>query len=235
MKKTTYIAILLSSVILIVSSCTKDTKDTSSDLVLGYDYYPTTLNKYVIYSVEEIDIDVEIGKYDTTRYLLKEVVADTIFSEYKDANSFKIERYILLPTSKSWEEKNVWLVKKSKSNLIRIEDNIPLVKMVFPMVKNQNWNINRYDTLEDKECTLYSLGKADTVNTIPFDNVLQMVQADYESLIDKQYETEKYALGVGLIYKQKIDIESQSNDITSPIMKLITSGTIVTWKVVSHN
>jgi len=42
-------------------------------------------------------------------------------------------------------------------------------------------------------------------------------------------------LGVGLIYKQKINIESQSNDITSPIMKRITSGTIVTWKVVSHN
>jgi hypothetical protein len=238
---TKHIAILIISFFLIAGySCKKDSHDTTSNLVLGYDYYPLEKGRYVIYNVEEIAIDVAVEKYDTIRYQLKELLADTVFSEDSTIARYKLERFIRFDTTKAWEIKNVWQIKQSRTSLIRVEENVPLVKQVYPMVVGQTWNINRFDTLPEKTNTLKSFDVIETINGKIFDKTAQMIQADDSSLIKKQYETEKYARGIGLVYKKIIDIESQSKpgkpvELNKPIMQRITIGTIVTWNIYSHN
>ena len=227
--------------IVLAYSCKKDTKDTTSSIVLGYDYYPLTINSYIIYNVVDISVDATVGKFDTARYQLKEVIADSIFSADTTVKRFKIERYTRKDITQPWDFKNAWQVIQSKTYLIRIEDNIPLVKQVYPMSIDMTWNINRYDTLPEKTNTLLSFDKQDTINGTIFLKVAQTVQNDFSSFYQKQYETEKYARGVGLVYKQLIDVESQSTDqnhpinINKPIMERVTSGTITTWNIDSHN
>ena len=234
------IIIALGIILLGLFSCKKDSRDTSSNIVLGYDYYPLVIDKYIIYNVEEIAIDVAVGKYDTVRYQLKELVLDTIFSNDSTIANYKLERFIRLDSTKPWEIKNVWQVKQTKICLIRTEDNVPLVKQVYPMVTQQTWNINRYDTLPEKTNRLKYFDKTDTIQGKIFDKTAQTVQVDASSLFQKQYETEKYVRGIGLVYKQLINVESQSKgnkpiDINKPIMNRITVGSIITWCIYSHN
>jgi hypothetical protein len=234
------VSLLVSLLVLCLHSCKKDSKDTTNNIVLGYDYYPLKTGSYIIYNVEEITIDAAVGKFDTLRYQLKELLADTIFSTDSTIKRYKIDRFIRLDSTLAWDVKNVWQVIQSKICLIRIEDNVSLVKQVYPMSTGQTWNINRYDTLPQKTNTLLSFDKQDTLNGKIYDKVAQTVQADFSSFYQKQYETEKYARGIGLIYKQLIDIESQSLDqnhpvnITKPIMSRVTSGTITTWQIYSY-
>jgi len=236
-------SIFLSIVLLLFTcvSCKKDSHDTSSNIVLGYDYYPLIKGKYIIYDVDSVLIDVAVGKYDTVHCQLKELLVDTIFSKDSSETSYKIERFVRLDSTKAWEIRNVWQVKQTKTCLIRTEENIPLVKQVYPMIVNQTWNVNRYDTLPEKVDTLQSLDNRETVNGKIFEKTAQTVFTKLSSLYQKQYETEKYVRGIGLVYKQLIDIESQSKDINhpidinKPIMQRITYGTIITWNIYSHN
>jgi len=240
----TYIvSLLVSLLVLCLYSCKKDSKDTTNNIVLGYDYYPLKTGSYIVYNVEEITIDAAVGKFDTLRYQLKELLADTIFSTDSTDSTvkrYKIDRFIRLDSTQAWDVKNVWQVIQSKICLIRIEDNVSLVKQVYPMSTGQTWNINRYDTLPEKTNTLLSFDKQDTLNGKIYEKVAQTVQADFSSFYQKQYETEKYARGIGLIYKQLINVESQSLDqnhpvnITKPIMSRVTSGTITTWQIYSY-
>jgi len=241
--KIKHIIFLLLGIVLISEySCRKDTYDTSSINTLGYDYYPLVKGKFIIYNIEEISIDVLAGKYDTLRYQLKELLADTIFSKDSIETSYKIERFVRMDSTKAWEIKNVWQVKQTKTCLIRGEENLPLVKLVYPMVTHQTWNINRYDTLPEKLNTLKSFDKTDTINGKIFEKVAQtMIVEDTSSIFQKKYEIEKYVRGIGLAYKQLVDVESQSKDINKPvdinkpIMQRITMGTIITWNIYSHN
>ena len=238
----TYLFLFSVSILfLVVPSCKKDSHDQSSPATLGYDYYPLAKNKYVIYDVEEIKIDVEVGIHDTMRYQLKELLTDTIFSKDSLEKQYILERFIRQDSTKLWDIKNVWQVKQSRIALIRVEDNIPIVKQVYPMIKDQTWNIHRYDTLPEKISTLLSIDNIDTIRGFIFQKTAQTVQKDFESYYQKQYETEKYVREIGLVYKQVIDVESQSKndkkpvDVNKPIMSRITMGTIVTWKIYSHN
>src|ERR1035437_5835298 len=114
-------------------SCKKDSKDTTSSIVIGYDYYPLSINSYVIYNVVDISIDAAVGKFDTLRYQLKELIADTLFSADTTVKRYKIERFTRHDTSQAWNILNVWQVIQSKNNLQRYENNVPLVKQVYPM------------------------------------------------------------------------------------------------------
>ena len=236
-----YIIIFIIGIFFVIGySCKKDSYDKTNTIELGYDYYPLEKGKYVIYNVDSISIDAVSAKYDTTHCQLKEVLSDTIFSEDRTVLRYKIERFVRRDSNQIWEIKNVWQILQSKTCLIRIEENIPLVKQVYPMIIGQTWNINQYDTLPEKINTLKSFDIKDTINGKIFEKTAQTVQLDFSSYYQKQYETEKYVRGIGLVYKQLIDVESQSKngnpvDINKPIMARITMGTIITWTIYSHN
>lgn len=230
---------ILAFVLLYISSCQKETLDVDKASEMGYDYVPIVKDSYRIFNIEQITIDAEIGKFDTLRYQLKEVLVDTIYSTQTDSQTYKIEQFTRTDSTKIWDIKNVYKVVKSNTNYIRFEENVPIVSMVFPVKYGQTWNINRYNTLDEKETTLEAVDKQDTSGAFIFPKVVSSIQADYESLIDKQYEIEKYARGVGLVYKQQIDVESQNYgnvvvDMSKPIMKRITKGTIQTWILASY-
>ena len=218
--------------ILLLQQCKKD--DPRIDTV-DYSYFPLETGRYIIYDIEEINVDVIAGYYDTLCYTIKEIITDT-FYDMENRLSYRVERYKRTNDSAGWEIKDVWYANYTATTAERTEENIRYIKLAFPVELNKTWDGDAYNTLDpydEYEYEITALDVPDTVNEVYFDSVLTVLQKDRESLIDKYYAVEKYAKNIGMIYKKDMEIYSQT--ITGdPIEERIERGTIFTQKIVSY-
>ncbi len=72
-------------------SCKKDVETVPSP-DMGYNYFPEDIGSYVIYEVDSIAYDDKSHAPDTTRYLLKEVIASS-FIDNSGRPTLRIERF----------------------------------------------------------------------------------------------------------------------------------------------
>lgn len=228
-----FFLLLLLSSLLGFSSCEKS--DTKPDVAnLGYRYFPLNEGYWIRYSVEFIDIDVPIDKYDTIRYEIKEVFRRSALDSTADGVQWNVMMWKRADSTKNWDKYKSAVIRRNERMLLRTDNNTPTIKQCYPLSKKLAWNGNAYNNLDDVEYYISALHQPDTVSGKIFDSVACIVHRSTESLFEKKYEAEKYAINRGLILFQSIDIESQSSssnqiDISLPIMKRITKGTVTTW------
>ena len=233
LKKIVYIAFI----VLTFLSCKKENQTINNSI--DYSYFPLKVGNYIMYDVTEINIDKAISVYDTVTYQLKEYVE----SEFEGANGktqYRLERYIRANDTIPWEIKDVWAIYFLNNKLVKVEENIPIIKINFPVEIDKSWDGNKLNTQDSVLYTITNVDASDTVNSMSFDSVLTVTIYDEESLIDKKLVFNKYAKNIGLIDKTIIDINSQPTngdpiDITVPIEERITTGTIYTQKVFEYN
>ncbi len=232
-------ALYISMIILIsFFSCKKD-DDKPVVTKIDYSYYPLTVGNYVMYNVTEINIDKPLNIYDTTIYQLKEFV-ESQFIGSNGKTQYRLERYKRANDTMSWVISDVWAVYFLDNKLVKVEENIPLIKINFPVKQNKAWDGNKLNTLDSVLFTITNLNIADTVSSTLFDSVLTVTVTNEESLIDKKLIYEKFAKNIGLIEKIDININSQPEngepvDITVPIENRITTGTIYRQQIFDYN
>lgn len=190
---------------IIIFSCTKD-KSTNPLIDLGYNYFPDDVSRYVIYDVDSIWQDDAAGIHDTTRYLLKEVIAAT-FLDNSGRPTLRLERFYKMYNdtvpydSMNWIGPRIWYANKTTSTFEKVEENIRFIRLVFPVKEGKLWNGNAFNTLGEKEYEIISVDQSESVNNIIFDSVVTVKQFENINFIENIYEAEKYARNVGLIYK----------------------------------
>src|SRR4030067_3558016 len=67
-------------------------KDVSVNPDLGYEYFPATVGKYVVYDVDSIVYNDFTGTTDTFKYQIKETI-ESIFLDNSNRQTLRIERY----------------------------------------------------------------------------------------------------------------------------------------------
>ena len=209
MKTYRYIFLLL-LFLTVISSCKKDI-DIVEPVNFGYSYFPGDIGRYAIYEVDSIAFDDIAHPPDTTRYLLKELIAST-FLDNAGRQTLRMERYYkmynpfipydLIP----WLGPRVWSANKTTTTVEKVEENIRYIKLVFPPSKGKEWNGNAYNTLGQKDYEILSSDQAEMVNGSSFDSVVTVLQSEQKDFIRYIYEVEKYARGVGLVYKERDSI-----------------------------
>ncbi len=196
-------------------SCKKqdDTIDT------GVDYYPIDTGRYYIYNVQLITYSIDTstvinkstigdscGDYvivDTMNYQLKEYYHGTISSS--DELLYRIERYTRSSDTAQWPaqpDSGVWTVAINNNMIIRTENNQPFVKLEFPVQASKQWNGNLYNTFGVDNYVMYPVNAPYTVpGDTTYPTTLTVTQSNEQSLVDKNYQIEVYAKGIGLVYK----------------------------------
>lgn len=204
------IAILLLSIISF--SCSKDKEIEPSDM--GYAYAGLTLGKYVVYDVDSLFYDDFNSTIDTSEYKIKELVAES-YTDLEGEEAFKINRYKRNNDTLPWVLIDVWNAKLVERNYQKVEENVRYVKLVFPPKANLNWDGN----IMNNEPTLYyqytSIDAPETIGNTAFERVVTVVQDEDESnLINPVLFEEKFAYGVGMVYKRSMSLER--NNLSSP-------------------
>ncbi len=206
----------------------------------GYNYLPAEIGSYVIYQVDSIHYDdANQNQHDTTRYLLKEKIAD-VYTDNSGKPALRIERLYkyydpALPyDSISWSAPRIWHANKSATDFQKVEEDVRYLRLVFPAKEGKKWNGNLYNTLGEKEYEIVSADINESVNSISFDSVLTVKQFDQIDFIEYRYEQEKYARTVGLIFKQRDSLYFHQHDMNDTYPYDDTIGFTYRQKIISY-
>ena len=194
--------------LIIISSCKPIVYEETN---FFYNYYPLQINQEKEFFVTNI-VHNSFGK-DTTTYFLKEIITDYNINMEGDT-VYTVERYWKVDSSLSYEIKDVWTSKKNLSAGYLNEENITYTKLIFPLSLNIYWNGNAFNNLGYQEYSIESLNIPFQVNNVIFDSSLTVIQNYKSNLLEFENSKEIYATGIGLIYKEDVQVEINSGNLS---------------------
>ncbi len=182
--------------ILLAGSCTKNETITSSSL--GYSYFPLDSGWVKIYAVDSIAFDDNNQSVDTFHFLLKERFLGKIIGI--EGESYReIERSVQTDTNNIWEPRNSYFVSKTNNNIQFFDENIRVVKLVFPIGNVLSWNGNQYNNLGRKTFFLQNINKPFNNGDTTFGNCITVQEALANNAIEEILVKSIYQDGIGLV------------------------------------
>jgi len=192
----------------------------------GYDYFPVEPGRAYYYEVDSLVFDPVVGgiAIDSSRTYIREVVADTLIDN-TGAVLYRLERYERTSDTLPWDIRRVYTLQKTDRQAFRTEDNLRFIKLTFPARIGEKWDGHVFfdddteviigsETLQMfKDWSYEVIGQEEfaEVGTLSFEDVLTVRNADSENLIEYRFAEEKYARGIGLIYREVQVLDTQCN------------------------
>lgn len=208
-----FIIVLFISII-IFYACKKETGD---PVDMGHKYFPVNTGHWVVYDVDSISYNDFTGEIDSFNYQIKEIV-ESVFTDNSGRESQRLERYIRHSDTDEWSLKNVWYETRTMSGAERVEENLRLVKLIFPPEESQEWNGNIYNTLDAQTYKFQNVHDPYTINNTTFDSTLTVLQRSQLTLISDNFQQEIYAANIGMVYKKYVSlVKKPTGEITSGI------------------
>jgi len=180
----------------------------------GFEYYPLHVGAYSVYYTQVIHYKLD-GSTDTLRYLVKEVVEDSII--YTDGSlRFLLGRYSAAIGSNNWQKDSLWAVNSTNATVVVSEANLDFIKLAFPVFENKQWDGNALNSRDREDYIINELGKPYSYDTLTYANTLTVVHADFldpVKITKDDYRVEVFAANIGLIYKINLKIKYCSSCI----------------------
>lgn len=218
---------------LLVISCKRDTKFVIND---DDKYFPVKLGASTTYEVDSLHYDDFYNpiKIDSSYYQIKEVIADT-FRDNSNNLTFRVDRYKRYSDTLPWYIYNVFTINPFLNRIERTENNLRFIKMIFPVNEEITWKGNAYihaignlDYMDGWDYEYVNPHIPETMNNLLFDSTITIIQQSDTSLIRKDFFLEKYAKGVGLIYKEASHLSKQN------IQEPWQSGYYIRYKILNY-
>ncbi len=194
--------------LVIISSCKPIDYD---NINYYYNYFPLQINQEKEFLVTNI-VHSSFGR-DTSSYFLKEIITDYNINIEGDT-VYTLERYWKVDSSLSYEIKDVWTSKRNLGAGYLNEENITYTKLIFPLSLNIFWNGNAFNNLDYQEYSIESLNIPFQLNNLIFDSTVTVIQNYKSNLLEFENAKEIYATGIGLIYKEDVQLEINSGNLS---------------------
>ncbi|MBY0427148.1 MAG: hypothetical protein K2Q22_16045 [Cytophagales bacterium] len=200
----------------------------------GLEYFPLKVGDTAVYQVARYDTAVN-GNVIASNYFLKEVVQDT-FVDAQYGISYKVDRYKSpVSSTSSWVYDSTWYSYKNNFEAVRVENNVPYVKLSFPIKNNKEWDGNMKNVYGENMYKMINVDRKYQLGSLEFPKsllVLQTPDTTYDRIVGQNKRLEVYAANVGLVFKQAVYISinssvSQSSPARSGVnysQKLISYG-----------
>lgn len=226
--------------VVLLSSCTEE-RGASPDL--GYDFFPLQVGKSWEYAVDSITYRSD-GIPDTANLFFLEQIVDWRIDNIGDT-LYIAERYERYDSIAPWQVKEVFSLKRTRTQAIRTENNLSFIKLIFPIKRRDRWDGHKYF---DSKVNTPVAGNDFQIfinweyRYIDVNNDIVVVQpAKYEETGTIREAEEKYARGVGLIERNWMMLSTQcggngSLDCdTLPWPVRAERGFILEQKLIRHN
>ncbi len=224
MNKTILFILSLGLLLLVGSAC----KDSQTPLDIAPDisqsYFPLEIGKYLMYTVDSVFYK-EDAVADTVRILVREVITDTLRDNEGDL-SYRVERFERASLNDPWEIRQVLAVKQTPTQAERVENNQRFISLTFPFRRNVTWDGIGFNsdslliTVRGEVIEIYKdwdsqydeIFEPQAVNTFLFDSTVSVFHANSNNFIERRFNREVYAKGIGLVIKEMAILDSQLSD-----------------------
>jgi len=197
MKKFFYYLSLLAFLFVGINSCKKSD---DRPIHYGYEYFGLETGRFVEYKVQYIVHDSLLNKHDTTNFFLKTVVGDQ-YIDNQGRTEYEFIRYKKDSLNGTYQFLHKWVAYLDSKHAELVEENQRKVKLVFPIQKNQIWDVNMYN-MDGEQETHYSTIDSSYQNPyFSTDSAVTVEFYRYKTLIDDRLEQETYAPYIGMISK----------------------------------
>ncbi|MCC7051141.1 MAG: hypothetical protein IT239_05115 [Bacteroidia bacterium] len=228
MKKYAYILFIAITFL----GCKKSTIELPPDF--GYDYFPNEVGRYNTYQVDSIVYNLPFNKIDTFRFQVKELQEST-YKDSEEKESIRLVHFYRSNASATWVIKNVWAQRLSVNKAERQEENIRLTKLVFPLKKNTEWNINASNTLDKQNAKVLEYDAEFELDGKDYTKACLINVVTDTNLIDYKKHREVYVRGVGLLYSEYYDLQSNQIIANKPsVLQRIETGVICKRKLIDY-
>jgi hypothetical protein len=224
--------------LLIAASCSREEVQLD-ERALGLQYFPLETGLYRIYAVEEIQFFLNTGCVENaalTTYQVREAVVDS-FANLEGGYSYRIARSVRNNPGEIWRQDSIWTARRDHRRAVLVENNIPVMKLSFPLEDKKVWDGN---ILNDREEDTYELTRffkpftAD-IGSITFPRTVTVVQEDFDDLIVfKDIRKEIYAEDIGLVYKERLVVEYDSENSACIGERIRNAGTEVRMYLIEY-
>jgi hypothetical protein len=234
------------------SSCEEE-KIEASTIDKGFDYFPLAVGKFIIYKYDSIIYDNKgIDKFPFSGFI-KEEIAEVI-SETPSETKYKVIKYWRKNATDLWQLTDVEAITKSSDKIIKTEENLPFIKLVFPNNNNATWRGNGLfdDNIEIKvygepmkiyqswDYTIENKGSQLTFGELKFNETLEVLQTDNlrdskSSIFNRRFSKEIFAKGIGMIQKEMRIYDSQKPLAGKPWEDYAEKGYSLIQTIVEHN
>ena len=215
-------------IFLLCISCDSDTLEPDASR-LGYTFFPLEKGLFKVYDAEEIQYSV-LG-FDTTRYQLKEVVADSFLNQTA-TYTYVIHRFSRPGENVPWGLDSVWTARQTPLQAITIENNVSFVKLIFPVKEEVVWDGNALNANETDNYVIKDAFGTKTYNDAEVRTV-SVLQGDEEDLLIKDFREEIFAEHIGLVEKTFIKL-AFCNDSDCFGQKVIERGRSLQLTLIDH-
>jgi hypothetical protein len=215
-------------------SCKKYADPSSEDL--GYSFFPINDGDYSIYSVIDTSYNGS-GVIDTIKqYFIKEEIHHPI--TVNDEVRYQVYVYYKNAKTDTWKSypDSVWTEFNSLGKIIRVENNVRFVKLVFPLEVGKSWDGNISDPSNDPQdyYEMKNIRRSYSYGNYYYPNTVSVVQIDDISVIRERYSIEVYADETGLVYKEVKDYDYQLPPPGGGISFNIQGGHRYIQKLIKH-
>ncbi len=232
---------------LLIASCSKKTE--VLDLGRIEDYNLQIVGKQITYKLDST-LFINFGTKDTVvSYFVKDSVVAQI-TDNLGRNAYRIFRYIRKTATAPWQSSNTFMTVPVNNTVEFLENNLRFIKLKQPLRDGYSWKGNTYlDTyslnsdikyMDDWDYTYENLNESIVLNGVTIDSTITVNQrdevigniADPNSYSEKNLGIEKYAKGIGLVYRNFLHREYQP---PTPGGGNYRIGYGVTMTMISHN
>lgn len=188
---------------------------------LGSNFFPLNVGTYSIYQVNGVRYNSMIDSTEFS-YLLKEIVLDS-FQNLESGKSYKIQRQKKYSENGVWEIDSLWTARKDSQTAVLVENNVPSVKLTFPLEELKSWDANKLNNNIEDEFQMININKpfADAFGS--YENTVTVIQEDLPDLIVNTIsKKEIYSEDLGLVYKENIVLKYKQDEFIGLV--IVASG-----------
>jgi hypothetical protein len=234
-------------IVLLATACSKKTE--VLDLGNIGDYNLQQPGKVIVYKLDSL-LYINFGQKDTVvSYFIKDSVMAKI-TDNLGRPAYRIFRYIRKAATDAWQSNNTFMTVPSDNSVEYVENNQRYLKLKQPLRDGYSWKGNTYiDTyslnsefkyLDDWDYVYENIDATITISGISVPNTITVNQrdevigniTDLNSYSEKNLGIEKYAKGIGLVYRNFLHREYQP---PTPGRLGYKTGYGVTITMISHN
>jgi hypothetical protein len=198
----------------------------------GLLYFPIEVGVFRDYSAREV-IYFTPEDVQTREFQIREVI-ERKFTNQQGKESFEIFRYSRANSNAQWNLDSLWVVRSESNRIVQIENNIPFIKLVFPILEGRSWDGNG---LNGRNTELYQYTELlQTYSTGPnnfSDCVYVQQQDDDDALTIRDIRFEVYCKEVGLVHRY-IEVLRYCSRPACLGQKIIEQGRLLEMKLVQH-